>query len=158
MITIQKILNCPSSLCGLNPSEFRPSFFCGLILSVFLSAKISTPCSCRPVFTPPRVLFRGISASYLILSIISLPGLKLTTFFSGTKTSSPVLGLRAFLCLRVFTSNTPKLRSSILPFWISACVIESNVCWTISFVLSCVKPDLSEISLTISFFVTPGPP
>ena len=39
------------------------------------------------------------------------PGLKVTADFSGTRTASPVLGLRAFRGALRFTSKTPKLRS-----------------------------------------------
>ena len=46
-------------------------------------------------------------------SSISLPGLKVTTNFSGTNTLSPVRGLRALRGARRLTSKTPKLRSSI---------------------------------------------
>ncbi len=46
-----------------------------------------------------------------------LPGLKVTTNFSGTSTCRPVRGFRAFLAARVLTWNThevPELDSSFL--------------------------------------------
>src|SRR5579872_7017085 len=51
------------------------------------------------------------SSSCLTFSSISLPGLKVTTYFSATNTFSPVRGLRALRAARRLTSKTPKLRS-----------------------------------------------
>ena len=75
-----------------------------------------------------------------------------------TKTFSPVRGLRALRAARRFTSKTPKFRSSIRWSSTSVSTIASKVFWTISFVLSCVRPISSEMVLTISFLVTRGFP
>src|SRR5262245_17195470 len=52
-------------------------------------------------------------ASLLISSFSSLPGLKYGTFFGGTSTLSPVLGLRPLRGSRLRSRKLPKPRSSI---------------------------------------------
>ena len=109
------------------------------------------------LFTPAFAFFRFGSytlASRRTRSSISLPGWKVTTFFSGTSTRSLVRGFRARRAFRRRTSNTPKFRSSIRPSLISVSMIASNVHWTISFVFSWVSSARSEIRRTISFLVT----
>ena len=55
------------------------------------------------------------------------PGLKTTTFFSGTGTSSPVRGLRPILPRRVLTLNTPKFLSSTVSLLSRLSAIASSV-------------------------------
>ena len=90
----------------------------------------------------------------LTRSSISLPGLKVTTYFSATSTRSPVRGLRALRAARFFTSNTPKFLNSMRLSVTRVSTIASNVFCTISLVLSCVSPMSSAMAFTISFFVT----
>jgi hypothetical protein len=65
----------------------------------------------RPISPPSR---RSLLDSW-IRCCATCPGLNVTTDFSGTKTLSLVLGLRALRGARRLTSKTPKLRSPTRP-------------------------------------------
>ena len=93
------------------------------------------------------------SVSSITFASISFPGLKMTTYFSGTLTWWPVRGFRAFLAARRLTSKTPKFLSSIRRSLTSESTIASNVFWTITLVCCCVSPISSEIVRTMSFLV-----
>jgi len=65
----------------------------------------------------------GFGVSFKTSAAISLPALNFTWARAGIGTSiSGLFGLRPTRALRIFTSNTPKLRSSTLPPLASASV------------------------------------
>src|SRR5437762_6523558 len=93
------------------------------------------------------------SASRLISSFSSLPGLKYGTFFGGTSTLSPVFGLRPFRGSRLRSRKLPKPRSSIFSPRCSASMMLLNTVSTITSECFFVRSDTRDTSSTSSAFV-----
>lgn len=72
-------------------------------------------------------------------SLISTPGLKWGTYFAGTITFSPVLGLRPTLGGRSCTLKLPNPRISTRPPVASFSVMASKIAITESFASCCVN-------------------
>src|SRR4051794_40442781 len=93
------------------------------------------------------------SASRLIRSFSSLPGLKYGTFFGGTSTLSPVFGLRPLRGSRLRRRKLPNPRSSIFSPRCSASMMLRNTVSTITSECFLVRSDTRETSSTSSAFV-----
>src|ERR1700752_3718951 len=91
--------------------------------------------------------------SLLISSLSSLPGLKYGTFFGGTSTLSPVLGLRPLRGSRFRGGNLPKPRSSIFSPRCSASMMLLNTVSTMTSECFLVRSETRETSSTSSAFV-----
>src|SRR4051812_21023521 len=93
------------------------------------------------------------AGSLLISSLSSLPGLKYGTFFGGTSTLSPVLGLRPLRGSRLRRRKLPKPRSSIFsPRW-SASMMLLNTVSTMTSECFFVRSETRETSSTSSALV-----
>src|SRR3954466_9747246 len=95
----------------------------------------------------------GASASRLISSFSSLPGLKYGTFFGGTSTLSPVLGLRPLRGSRRRKRKLPNPRSSIFSPRCNASMMLLKTVSTMTSECFFVKSETRETSSTSSAFV-----
>ena len=93
------------------------------------------------------------SASRLSRSFSSLPGLKYGTFFGGTSTLSPVLGLRPLRGSRWRSRKLPKPRSSIFSPRCRASMMLWNTVSTMTSECFLVRSETRETSSTSSAFV-----
>src|SRR5476651_1798357 len=94
-----------------------------------------------------------VVGSLLISSLSSFPGLKYGTFFGGTSTLSPVLGLRPFRGSRLRSRKLPKPRSSIFSPRCSASMMLRNTVSTMTSECFLVRSDTRDTSSTSSAFV-----
>src|SRR4051812_23337385 len=93
------------------------------------------------------------AGSLLISSLSSLPGLKYGTFFGGTSTLSPVLGLRPLRGSRLRRRKLPNPRSSIFsPRWSASMMLLKTVS-TMTSECFFVRSETRETSSTSSAFV-----
>src|ERR1043165_9671986 len=86
-------------------------------------------------------------------SFSSFPGLKYGTFFGGTSTLSPVLGLRPLRGSRFRSRKLPKPRSSIFSPRCSASMMVLKTVSTMTSECFFVRSDTRETSSTSSAFV-----
>src|SRR3954468_5215523 len=95
----------------------------------------------------------GASASRLISSFSSLPGLKYGTFFGGTSTLSPVLGLRPLRGSRRRNRKLPNPRSSIFSPRCNASMMLLKSVSTMTSECFFVRSETRDTSSTSSAFV-----
>src|SRR5260221_4148313 len=95
----------------------------------------------------------GASASRLISSFSSLPGLKYGTFFGGTSTLSPVFGLRPLRGSRRRSRKLPNPRSSIFSPRCSASMMLLKTVSTMTSECFFVRAETRETTSTSSAFV-----
>src|SRR3954468_12468789 len=95
----------------------------------------------------------GASASRLISSFSSLPGLKYGTFFGGTSTLSPVLGLRPLRGSRRRNRKLPNPRSSIFSPRCNASMMLLKTVSTMTSECFFVRSETRDTSSTSSAFV-----
>src|SRR3954467_8819206 len=95
----------------------------------------------------------GASASRLISSFSSLPGLKYGTFFGGTSTLSPVLGLRPLRGSRRRNRKLPNPRSSIFSPRGNASMMVFFTVSTMNSACFFVRSETRDTSSTSSAFV-----
>src|ERR1051326_3832445 len=95
----------------------------------------------------------GGAGSLLMSSFSSLPGLKYGTFFGGTSTLSPVLGLRPLRGSRFRSRKLPNPRSSIFSPRCSASMMLLNTVSTMTSECFLVRSETRDTSSTSSAFV-----
>src|SRR5262249_29161657 len=93
------------------------------------------------------------ATSLLISSLSSFPGLKYGTFFGGTSTLSPVLGLRPLRGSRLRRRKLPNPRSSIFSPRCSASMMLLNTVSTMTSECFFVRSETRETSSTSSALV-----
>src|SRR6267142_3282993 len=106
-----------------------------------------------PVTVPVIDAASAASASRLISSFNSLPGLKYGTFFGGTSTLSPVFGFLPLRGSRLRSRKLPKPRSSIFSPRCSASMMLLNTVSTMTSECFLVRSDTRDTSSTSSALV-----
>src|SRR5687768_7521518 len=101
----------------------------------------------------PAAAASAASASRLISSFSSVPGLKYGTFFGGTSTLSPVFGLRPLRGSRLRRRKLPNPRSSIFSPRCSASMMLLKTVSTMTSECFLVRSETRETSSTSSAFV-----